>query len=82
MYNFSLNKITVLLINSCMSFSFKQNHPVESYCLFISSIPWLRRGLAIGSTRTFPGGLAAGLACCPVFFLLLFNFLPSHFVPK
>ncbi len=50
-----------------------------------------RRGLAIGSTGTFPSGLAADLARCPVFFiiiiiiisffLLLFYFcLPS--VPK
>ncbi len=75
MYNFSLNKITVLLINSCMSFSFKQNHPVESDYLFISSIPWLRRGLAIGSTGTFPGGRLH-------YFYYYFNFLPSHFVPK
>ncbi len=33
-----------------------------------------RRGLAIGSTGTFPGGLAADLARCPVFLLLLLLF--------
>ncbi len=38
--------------------------------------------LAIGSTGTFPGGLAADLARCPVFFFILFYFiylLPSQF---
>ncbi len=30
-----------------------------------------RHGLAIGSTGTFPGGLAADLARCPVFFIII-----------
>ncbi len=36
-----------------------------------------RRGLAIGSTGTFPGGLAADLARCPVlyFYFLFFIYL-------
>ncbi len=38
-----------------------------------------RRGLAIGCTGMFPGGLAADLARCPVFFKFIFC-LPN--VPK
>ncbi len=41
-----------------------------------------RRRLAIGSTGTFPGGLAADLARCPVFFIIIIIiilfFLPSQ----
>ncbi len=35
----------------------------------------VRRGLAIGSTGTFPGGLAADLARCPVFFFIIIIYL-------
>ncbi len=41
-----------------------------------------RHGLAIGSTGTFPGGLAADLARCPVFFIFCFVFFCLPNVPK
>ncbi len=49
-------------------------------CSIFDSCIVVRRGLAIGSTGTFPGGLAADLARCPVFFFnyyLFIYFLPS-----
>ncbi len=40
-----------------------------------NSFEVIRRRLAIGSTGTFPGGLAADLARCPVFFFYYYFFI-------
>ncbi len=52
--------------------------------LIFTQMPACRRGLAIGSTGTFPGGLAADLACCPVFFFIYYYYFFYYFtnVPK
>ncbi len=41
-------------------------------CILNATVAISRHGLAIGSTGTFPGGLAADLARCPVFYFILF----------
>ncbi len=88
--------------NSKLFFMFKKYYLLKLMCLLQQTdlrhavlcvlpsgffyLPSTRRGLAIGSTGTFPGGLAADLARCPVFFFIiiiiyfLFFCLPN--VPK